>query len=363
MVLVALPLGCAAPSSSACEGDACDEGSGSADDGSSTGASAGTTAGATTAAMTTTDADESTGAPATTTGDDAPSDSTGEPPAECPAETHLCLAVPPADWGGPFVRRIAAGDAMPPDCAGAYETDMGVQVVDPESPPQSCDCACGNPIGVSCPVSIVHSAENDCGFPSVSNALTNNNCVNITDTGNDYWRINTTVSGGQCSAQSSFEIPEVEYGASVRFCATDAVPGCAETEVCLPIPTAPIPDTWCIFREGEHECPAEGPYTEGEVRFRGYDDSRGCSACSCEDPEGTCTGFTATLFTDDTCGIGTFGGSVDATCSLDTTASAPTVRAVRRSGAADIDADCSPSGGSATGELTLEDPITICCTE
>lgn len=362
MIVIALvPVGCAPPSASGCEDSTCEDGTGSSGDGT------GTSAGATSASMTTTEPADSTGdvtgEPPATTAETA-SESTGEEPPEACPSTHACLEVAPAGWAGPYVRRTDAGDATPADCAGAYPVDGGLYALDPSSPPQSCICSCGDALGVTCTATILYSQDAVCDASDATHALPHTNCINIADTTYDYWRILSEVESGACSVQPSTEIPPVEYASSVRYCGTDTrLGGCEEGELCLPIPAVPVTDVWCIVREGEHECPADGPYVDGGVRYTAHEDSRGCSACGCGSPEGTCSGYTATLHTENDCAISVFGGSVDGTCSLDPTASAPTIRAVRRAGDPTFNVDCAPTGGDPTGELALQDPITVCCTQ
>lgn len=366
------PIGCATPSSGGCEDGECDDGTGGSGDttaGISSGKSAGTSAsedGSTEAptTMSATEADGTTTEPSGSTSDDGGSATTGEPPfVECPAATHRCLTDPPLNWSGPFVPREVASDAVPPDCGGAYASDEGAYSLDPSSGTHSCDCECGDATGVSCTTRLRHSSSSGCPINGSTITMTDNVCHSIPDTGDDYWVVLLEMSDGSCAAQPSSQIDPVTYDSSVRFCgATERPDRCSATEQCLPVPSTPVDDVWCIVREGEHECPADGPYTFGGPSYTAYEDTRDCSGCVCGEPTGSCGEVDAVLYTQTSCGIPDYGGTADQTCDLTTTMFAPTIRAYRRVAGPVVDVSCAATGGAEIGELTLLDPITICCT-
>ncbi len=152
--------------------------------------------------------------------------------------------------------------------------------------------------------------------------------------------------------------PETPFG---RVCTSDKPwPSCAEQEgkVC-----GPGSDDYasCIFREGEHLCP-EGWGGERHVLYGKIKDDRECSACTCGSPTGgTCEvewhAFHAGGCTMDTKGY-IYAGMI-APC-------IPLMPGTQLSGkAAELlnytKGTCTPGGGEAIGELTLDKPATVCC--
>jgi hypothetical protein len=116
-------------------------------------------------------------------------------------------------------------------------------------------------------------------------------------------------------------------------------------------------EAWCIYRQGEHACPA-GSYSEQSVYYEAFDDQRACSACSCAAPTGTCQGyvqFTTGAPNPNGCGGLTNRGRVDFNACG--TINAPAIA----NPTATPQGSCNPMGGSLEGDVVTEGAVTLCC--
>jgi hypothetical protein len=125
----------------------------------------------------------------------------------------------------------------------------------------------------------------------------------------------------------------------------------------MPLPEEPFLGELCVFRSGEHSCPAG--WTAKHTGWEDFADSRGCATCSCGAPGGaTCEGR--------------IEGHQNSACSnLGFTIDLPGLECVVTEDTAPLSAEfvatgtlggsCTPSGGNPTGELTGSEPVTICC--
>lgn len=144
------------------------------------------------------------------------------------------------------------------------------------------------------------------------------------------------------------------------FCGLPVAPLACEVGegVCVPETSAR-----CIFREGEHACPAD--YPSANALFQSVVDTRSCSACTCGSASGSCPDAivefrnpdddllyvlpSATCLpmpVGDTCGAG-----MDLICTEDYVELFP--------GAAT--ASCTASASTLAGAAIAADPVTVCC--
>ncbi|MRG98629.1 hypothetical protein [Polyangium spumosum] len=152
--------------------------------------------------------------------------------------------------------------------------------------------------------------------------------------------------------------PEITLG---KVCTSEsALPKCIEAEgkVCVPTPPG---FSSCLYREGDHPCP-EG-WGERELLYGHVEDNRVCSQCECSEPSAGFCNVKFRIFSDGACTTEKLAADVStgmiAPC-LDfmpgTQLSGKTAAVLEYTKGA-----CTPSGGTAEGELVLLDPVTICC--
>ncbi len=312
--------------------------------------------------------------PPSTTGDDtgqgSGDDATTGPVAQC-GGSNRCVAAPPADWIGPVsVSEVAMGET-PVDCGAGYPTQAEEFSANFVAPKAVCECDCQVPANAACVAFIESYNAAGCGGAAIdSYPFVFGTCYDNPTSTADYWNLNPGVYGDPCTPQvQPPEFPPPTEADVVRICGTaDAVTadGCDAAEVCAPIPTAPLAPLLCIYREGEHECPA-GPYADASVYFRSYDDERDCSpACECGDVTGTCTGATATLWRyTNSCtssGLCSNPPCVDyLTPGCDST-NLPAVESIQLTGIPELSNEsCPPIGYQPVGDIVPTDPITVCC--
>jgi hypothetical protein len=177
-------------------------------------------------------------------------------------------------------------------------------------------------------------------------------------------------TGGACVPKSSGNavLPPVQWDYQVRACGDPAPnPGGCGTGICVPKQKEPFEDELCVYQRGDLACPA-GPYREKSVYFTNVQDSRACSACECSSPTGTsCTG-SMSLYTDQSCSVDETTLTNVLECSAlapDPTPPSPpymSLRSVRYTATANAAGSCTSKPSTPIGNVTLTDPITVCCT-
>lgn len=141
-------------------------------------------------------------------------------------------------------------------------------------------------------------------------------------------------------------------GASAKsLCDALAEDGECAVGGCYALPSVPFESTMCVWREGEHTCPAgfaATTYHDAAI------DTRACSSCGCASSScavatsiwdaQACTGTKVTL-------------ANPMTCTPLTGLVAPA------SYRADVTPSCTPSGGEVTGTATPDpaNAFTVCC--
>ena len=284
-------------------------------------------------------------------------------PGAC-APTGTCMPAAPIDWLGPFAILEGTGD-MPASCPDGWGQDLLVAWKDLTVPASTCECTCEAPQGVTCgDTSLVQSSSNSCNI-LVKSWPVGASCTNVSakDGQAQYWTASQPdVAGGSCTATPTTVIPPTSWGAGVVACAPMEQAGaCAEDgQSCVGLPDAS--SRLCIAVEGDEGCPAGTPYQTRELLYRNVADDRGCAACTCGDPAGTCTGAKVRLVDASDCNAGAFiVGTVPADGSCEQITPGPAQGAKLDTTTATIMATCEPSAAAPTGEATPADPVTLCC--
>lgn len=317
----------------------------------------------------TTDANGTTSSPgATTTSTDPTTDPTTDPdtttgtPAGCPAPTHTCVPSAPNGWSGPgaIAEDPNTGDAPP--CPTDFDTAPAV-VGYSELTAAAAECACDcEPLDPSCgSATITTDASAACLTPANHAVAVNGNCTNFSAAANSYYSFAPPpVTDGSCLAKPSSMTPPASFGTRDSLCVAsplDIADACATDDVCVPVADAPFAPSACIWTEGDVECPAGSDYATRTLLHQDVDDTRGCTACSCGEIGGTCSG-TLELRAQASC-AGAVVGQIDvgADCEL-------VAGAVVSAQLVEFEANgtCgAASGAQPAGSAIATEPITVCC--
>ena len=247
-----------------------------------------------------------TGDDPSTTGDDDSGSSDDGGPEPCANGEGICLA-PPLGWSGPGAPDDH-GVGVPADCGDAEVLISANGSF--AAPAATCGCVCGNSVGASCPDArlIAWGDDNTCGgaeqFSQVIQELPHplDEC-NFIDTSAPlsaagYWTIETISEGGGCTPNATIDIPSAAFGDAVSLCDMEPLTmACDGDAECFADPAVPA----CVWRQGEHACPA-GEFSERTVYYTGgITDTRSCTQCECGDPEGSCPSSVADVYNGHYC--------------------------------------------------------------
>lgn len=285
---------------------------------------------------------------------------------DCAELGNTCLQAAPADFNGPVAVLTEPADGRPSSCAepfGELATEAFSELVAPDA---TCPCACGTLMGGACGNAQVrrYSAAGCVGTPTNTlNPVAG--CNNFPGTwsvasGSFYFQA-PSFTAGSCDAESSVELEPATYVSRHRVCqGSFEQMTCASGELCMPSPGGDFAPQWCVWQDGEHECPADSVYTAQTVLYRDTVDGRGCEACMCDLPEGPCTGTGATLAVETNC-MGSAAGTLSPNACVAAIGAGPPAEAVSVNMGLPLGA-CVPSEPAPTGEATPADPVTLCCT-
>jgi hypothetical protein len=163
--------------------------------------------------------------------------------------------------------------------------------------------------------------------------------------------------GGMCEETATELIPAFAWAATIATCRLpDTALLCGDDGVCIP----PAPDgfeaQWCMYQEGDLECPA-GPYPNKVVFWSDVEDTRDCSNCACGSTGSSCEDAQLLVYSEPDC-----AGVPIATIPADNQC----VEVVAASVAADFGAEaaCPVTDESvAEGAIAPTGPFTFCCSD
>lgn len=303
-----------------------------------------------------------------------------------------CVSSVPAGWTGYF--QIFQGlPADDPGCSPEYPNDAYAGNFNLNAPPANCNaCLCGMPQGETCsPPSTINVLDCACGgTPTVPLPLTMPNgwtgtCASALDgMGQGYYYPGNsncgpdmaqpcnqavtapapTVTGGFCaSSGGGGMVPMAHWDGFARACngASTMGAGCNLSQKCLPKPKSPYSALICIKRAGDFNCPA-GQFSQKQVFYDDFTDSRACSACSCDAPSGSTCAGNISIYSDtflNACSIpaATFPAGGCAFLS----ANPPAGNSKFAQTQAPNGGSCAPIGGQPVGQATKTFPQTFCC--
>jgi hypothetical protein len=275
--------------------------------------------------------------------------------------TRACAEAAPAGWTGPSV--LYVGTDPSPSCGGGFATEAlfgGTGVTAPAATCSTCTCSASGS-GCATYLNLSASTQNDCGGTTCG-ASVNASCteVSVPCLGSGSGYVTASLPAGAPSCSPSTQTPNVtaaSFAQRVRACAPSSTlvrGGCDSDEVCAP--AAPFTGPLCIVQAGDHACPSGG-YSQRSLAYTSIDDTRSCSACSCDkdclyeyrlyDAAADLTCSNAPLV-DENAGTG---------CPLVT----PSAGKVRVGVSMTGTGACSASGGSPMGSALASGPVTVCC--
>ena len=120
----------------------------------------------------------------------------------------------------------------------------------------------------------------------------------------------------------------------------------------------------CVYAYsgGDVPCPDVGPYQEKHVSYQMFEDTRGCSNCTCANPSGSSCASDVSLYTDGACS--TVAASIAVDSSAPTCANVPSGSALGSKSASPpgySPGTCAPGGGAPMGAATPVMAATYCC--
>jgi hypothetical protein len=268
---------------------------------------------------------------------------------DCEQGGYQCVANAPAGWGGPYA--YYSGDAPAPACPSAFPTLTASGGLNLKYAEASCPvCSCAPPVGAKCQARVVFQNDPSC---YQGGNIPVDGCTDLPPSSSDRIKKDEVVvgscdpvaAGNETIAPFLWDVNRVICGAA------EVGAGCSDESVCAGKPPLPFGSRHCIARAGAHACPT--PFAQGFELYGGTQDTRSCSACTCDGPKGFLCSSTVTKYTEKGC-AGT--GSAVSNCS-----SFSTVGSVFATAILNGKGSCAAVGGVAAGTVEKTDLTTVCC--
>lgn len=272
----------------------------------------------------------------------------------CPDE--VCERHLPADWSGPTLVSVSEAGPLSCDESSASPNAELTLVDDIDGEPATCSCTCGDPVGIDCnnsPITVTTFTNDTCTNQHRTGSGVLGQCIDLCCGGlwGYYDPAVADVSNASCPPEAVVDIAEVSWGRDLIGCGPVPRRACGD-EDCF----EPSDATLCIYRQGDHTCPA-GPFSDKTLWHAGFDDSRACEPCACSPVTAQCNEVVEGYAVPDCNNV-----LEDFMMPAPVCDRAPgdwdgaEILSVNPTGT------CTPSGGVATGEVTPTTPTTVCCT-
>jgi hypothetical protein len=281
--------------------------------------------------------------------------------ADCAA--MRCSPAAPSGWQGPVVFRESEDEAT---CAGAFQHVAWRGGSDPQADPASCSqCTCDGGSSCASAIDFASSSEEQCGGKSCSTSI-NQACAEISpaciaDLTTAYVKTKLASGAGCQASLQHADKSEPSWRTHALACSAGALSagGCGKDELCAPAADGGegFEARYCIYRDGEHACP-NATFSDRRIYQRAFQDTRACSACNCDGDE--CQYRWRVFNADDTsCATPLLELSIsDQFEQVNPKDGKLRVGAMISGGGA-----CKASGGESSGDVSAEDPVTLCCNE
>ncbi len=283
---------------------------------------------------------------------------------DCSAMGYACLPSPPSLWSGPV--QFNLGEL--PDCAGPWSDSGSTGGSDLLDVPTQCQsCSCDPPTDAKCGMDVEVFADLGCAGASQSSAFYSDGlCINVgmQALGPESVRPTSGIRlfSGSCTAKAdgNANFPPPAWKDPAWTCFPSSIgAGCDAPLTCVPPADG---GAICVTRPGIHDdaCPVD--YGDlAWVLYRGVDDTRTCSGCTCGAPTGDCSG--AEIRVEDPSGgcVGTGTLLTSGVCTTLPIHSSMGTFALESGLPGGLQPTCTPSGGNPDGSLEPTSPLTVCC--
>lgn len=284
---------------------------------------------------------------------------------DCRADGHRCAESAPSGWTGP----IALYDGDPgvvPACSAPFApvrlADARAELL-PAPPAQCSSCTCQP----DCFASVTPVFAGSCsGRKGVALVFQAGGCETLFVNQAASVILNAPMAGTQCTpSQVQTTRPALAFQREAKGCeaARLSLGGCpmagGASSICAPKSSFPFEPGLCVLRTGDVACPPASSYSARRVFYLGVRDTRDCTACACGalGPAASCSIVYSVNTDTEKCTdpggppkspgeCADLGGFYDVL---------PVITTYTTSGT------CPASGGAATGDATLEVPVTVCC--
>ncbi len=234
-------------------------------------------------------------ADSTTAGADS---TTGDPSCQ-----GTCAAPAPDGWFGPTIYARLADVTSLPACPAEYPNPGPTLLEGFHDPgPAQCDCSCTLMAGAPCSAQ-VRMYNGGCAGYWANQQPAGETCTNyaLVNRGARIYSYNYG-NPGSCQKEDTEFVPPVAWDGAIRTCRVPETPlSCNDgAGVCLPAAPEGFESTWCIYKDGDAECPG-GDFGNKFVFHTNAMDSRECTSCACGTAGTSCNDGVVQLFDDADC--------------------------------------------------------------
>ncbi len=321
-------------------------------------------------------ADDAEGGPP---GGDAGTDAADGAAAVC---SGACVEAPPLGWSEPTLLWKGAIGSTPPACP-AEAPVIGFQgFADLVVPPASCGACSCDAATATCGITSSYTASSvACGATGVTSSFDapaswDGTCTNdgafaagqlcgTTTCAKSLTAGALTVQNEGCAAVTApppIPTPPATWQTAVLACKRGSAVPCDDPgQVCAPVAVPPQGFTLCVYQDGDLDCPASFPNKLGVAT--GFDDQRGCSACTCGSPAGGLCVATLNVFTDNACTAPLLSIPISSTgpACVDLVPPGPALGSKTVEKLKYLHGDCAAAGGDPMGDAVPTGAATFCC--
>ena len=282
------------------------------------------------------------------------------------------------EWESPSLVWIGAEDQAP-ECPLGPDTISYEGHADLVAPSMCEACTCEPPTGSCALPEALTASTGVCYAPGATtsfNAPTpwNGSCDSTTQTPSGAAHsltidpIAMTENGCAVGPPVAAKVISLRWNTYARACDVHFPSGIPERSICLPADPPPPGFALCVFQKGENACPTDAgnDFTEQHVFYRGVQDDRECSACTCGPPTGSACTATISIYkgANLTCSgpaLATIPVSSKSQTCLDIQLPGQALGSKSAAPTTYLPGTCPAMGGDGNGVATPTNPATFCC--
>ena len=174
-----------------------------------------------------------------------------------------------------------------------------------------------------------------------------------------------TENGCAAGPPSAAKVVSLRWDTYARACDVHWPLSPIERSICLPPDPAPPGFALCIFHEDEMDCPTEqgNIFTEQHFFYKGVEDNRQCSACTCGAPMGSACTATISIYKNPMCSGLLDQKTISSSSSTCTDIQLPGQALGSKSAGPTtyLPGTCPAMGGDGSGSATPTKSATFCC--